>query len=165
MGGRFVVSGEGRRVDNGAVNSLPPPAAQWSGSNAFRLMPDDELAERRSSATSTMHTGGKSWTLEYDWVHPADGTQSGILLIGSAGDDGQVTVAWTDSWHQQPTLGVLLGRFVDGTIAVEMDYAPGWSWRIALRLGDDELRMVMHNVMPDLPDGYVVMDAAWSREA
>ena len=139
----------------------------WSGTNAFRLMPTDELFYGDSTATSAVEACGWGWSLRYSWVHPDDGEQSGLLLIASPTDDGSITAAWLDSWHQKPYLQAFTGTLADGTVSVSAEYAPGWTWRIEVGPGGDEgqLRMVMHNVVPeghgDFHGAYVVMDAVW----
>ena len=58
-----------------------------TGTCAFRLMPVDPLADGPSSALVT-RVGEQGFTLHYTWVHPADGEQRGVLLVGGVGGTG-----------------------------------------------------------------------------
>lgn len=150
------------------MNPLKEHHGTWSGTSTFRLMPTDDFANGPSSATSVAEADGWGWSLRYTWVHPEDGAQSGLLLIGSPDDDGSVNAAWTDSWHQKPHLALLTGTVADAGVDLETEYAAGWLWRISVRPAEDGLAMQMVNVVPDRgeegPGGpYVVMDATWSR--
>ena len=83
-------------------------AITLTGTCAFRLMPLDPLAEGPSSAAVTF-VGESGFTLHYTWVHPADGEQSGVVLVGGPDDAGAVEGALFDTWHQQPGLMSLRG--------------------------------------------------------
>ncbi|GAB3709951.1 hypothetical protein [Mariniluteicoccus flavus] len=127
------------------MDAMPLPLGSYAGTCAFRLMPTDDLVRGESSA--------------------ADGAQSGTLLLGSPDDDGSLTAAWVESWHQKPQLGQLTGRVTDDTVHLAMTYS-GWGWTIELSPTDGGLRMRMDNVIPDgvdeaEPGPYVVMDAHW----
>lgn len=140
---------------------------RWVGACAFRLMPTDEFASAPSFATSDDEADGFGWSLRYVWTHPADGVQSAMLLLGSPDQEGVVTAAWIDAWHQKPQLGVLSGSVVDGGVRVEMLYS-GWGWTIEVFADGAELRMVMNNVIPEgiegaQPGPYPVMDARWEH--
>src|SRR5262245_56436359 len=88
-------------------------AGTWSGSNGFRLMPTDELAEAPAAAAVTTPAGGHGLLVTYEWVHPADGPQEGVLLVGSPDDESQVvSAAWGDSWHQKPSILALTGSLI-----------------------------------------------------
>lgn len=148
------------------MNSLEHKAGRWVGTCAFRLLPTDELAAAPSSALSNVEAAGFGWSLRYDWTHPEDGLQTGMLLVGSPDEDGVVTGAWIDGWHQKPQLGVLTGTVVEGGVHVAMEYS-GWGWTIEVVGDGDGLRLVMCNVVPAGVDGaepgpYVVMDARWT---
>jgi hypothetical protein len=129
-------------------NALGRLAGTWEGTNGFRLMPADEL--HRAPATATMATaaGGHDVVVTYTWVHPQDGPQDGVLLVGSPDEHGQVTAAWGDSWHQQPSIRTFAGTVVGGRLEVSADYGGGWMWTIAIE-GDDPLAVTMYNVVPE----------------
>jgi hypothetical protein len=125
-------------------------AGSWVGTNGFRLMPSDPLAERAATVTVTIAAGGHLTSVAYSWEHPDDGPQDGLLVISSAGEDGSLVAVWGDSWHQQPaTMSLPGGRGTGETFEFAGDYGDGWGWRISLDGTDTEsLRMRMDNVIP-----------------
>lgn len=150
------------------MTSPAPTPGQWTGTNSFRLMPSDDLVCGTSTATTQSEANGFGSTLRYTWVHPQDGPQSGALLVGSPGDDGALTAAWIDSWHQKPELRLFSGSVKDQAVDLTAEWAPGWWWTIAIRSTADELRMVMECVVPQDPEQpeafsgpYVVMESTW----
>jgi hypothetical protein len=146
-------------------------AGTWRGTNGFRMMPTDEFDEGLVSATVTTAAGGNVVVVTYTWIHPEDGPQDGVLLVGSPAEQDQtVNAAWGDSWHQRPSILTLAGTSTGGRIEVTADYGGGWAWTIAVE-GEDPLRLTMFNVVPaehataDVAAGpYPVMRAELHRE-
>ena len=130
----------------------------WTGTNGFRLLPNDPLAEFPATANVTVAAGGHLTSVVYGWRHPDDGPQDGLIVIGTAGDDGSLTGIWGDSWHQQPApMSLAGGQGADGIVELV-----GSHWRIVFDNADAEnVWMRMDNVIPagqDLPAGpYPVM--------
>lgn len=146
-------------------------AGAWRGTNAFRMMPTDEFVDGPGTAIVTTAAGGNVVVVTYTWVHPQDGPQDGVLLVGSPGEQDQsVDAAWGDSWHQRPSILTLSGTSAGGRLEVTADYGGGWAWTIAVE-GEDPLRLTMFNVVPaelataDVAAGpYPVMRAELHRE-
>jgi hypothetical protein len=137
------------RSGAGAGASLGRLAGNWRGTNGFRLMPTDELQEAPATAVVTTAAGGHDVVLTYTWIHPDDGPQDGVLLVGSPDEQQQaVDAAWGDSWHQKPSILMFSGTLVDGRLEVIADYGGGWKWMITLE-GENQLLLTMHNVVPD----------------
>ncbi|AVZ77898.1 hypothetical protein SLUN_38340 (plasmid) [Streptomyces lunaelactis] len=130
---------------------LSDSVGTWAGTNGFRLMPDSPFAEFSATATVTLAAGGHLTSVAYSWEHPDDGPQDGLLVLGSAGDDGSLVAMWGDSWHQQPAPMSLSGsRGADATVKLDGSYDGGWGWRVVLEAaGEDSLRMRMDNVIPE----------------
>lgn len=156
-------------VRRGATTPAPRPydaaAGRWSGSADFRLLPTDDFSGGDSMLGVADAARGHALQLSYTWAHPDDGDQAGTLLLGVPAEDGAVSSAWVDSWHQ-PTPTALAGR-IDGTGTVTLDYeyAPGWRWEVEVRVADAVVDLVMRNTVPE-QDGepehtYDVMLAAW----
>jgi hypothetical protein len=137
------------------------PAGTRSGTNAFRLMPEDDGFEAPSSLDIRHTAGGRAVLLSYTWHHPEDGEQTGTLMLGTTGDDGVRTAGWVDSWHQ-PAVTLLAGT--DTVLGYE--YAPGWRWEVEVAPADGAVTMVMRNVVPDRDDEpglrYAAMRASWT---
>ncbi|MBC9715548.1 hypothetical protein H9Y04_23650 [Streptomyces sp. TRM66268-LWL] len=134
---------------------LSAAAGEWTGTNGFRLMPDDPLSERPATATLALAAGGHLTSLTYSWEHPDDGPQEGLLVIGRAEDGergegaGTLTATWGDSWHQKPAPMTLAGRLAeDGSVGLDARYGEGWGWHIAVTATAEGLRMRMDNVLP-----------------
>lgn len=152
--------------------TLSDCAGSWTGTNGFRLMRDDALAERPATISVTTAAAGHLTSVAYTWEHPEDGPQDGLLVIGAAGEDGALTALWGDSWHQKPEPRSLPGRAVSGgLLEFEADYGGGWRWVVVLDASDPQtLRMRMDNVIPadhaapGKPAGpYPVMEMAATR--
>lgn len=137
------------------------PTGDRSGSCAFRLMPTDEPADAPSTLNVFRAAAGRASVLSYTWTHPEDGDQAVTLLLGTPDDDGLVTGAWVDSWHQ-PAVALLTGH--DGILGYE--YAPGWRWEVQVSAADGVVSMQMHNLVPEQESEpavrYEVMRATWS---
>ena len=130
---------------------LPNSAGTWVGTNGFRLMPTDPLAEFPAKATVATAAGGHLASIAYSWEHPDDGPQDGLLVIGTADEGGSLVAMWGDSWHQKPAPRLLSGTHeTDLTLELEADYGGGWRWRVSFDATDaDSFRMQMDNVIPD----------------
>src|SRR5215831_8811833 len=129
---------------------LSDAAGAWAGTNGFRLMPNDPLTEFPATMTVTTAAGGHLTAVAYSWEHPEDGPQDGLVVIGSAGEDGSLIATWGDSWHQKPEPITLSGGHPVGeTVELAANYAGDWAWRILFDATDAEnLRMRMENVVP-----------------
>ncbi|MGY0003398.1 hypothetical protein [Micromonospora sp. I033] len=125
-------------------------AGSWSGTNGFRLMPADPLAESPAAITVTPAAGGHLTSVAYSWTHPDDGPQDGLLVVGAGHQEGTLVAVWGDSWHQQPTpMSLTGGPAPDGTFELTGEYGGGWAWRIVFDTADaGHLRMRMDNVIP-----------------
>ncbi|MEV4703063.1 hypothetical protein [Actinoplanes sp. NPDC049316] len=128
-------------------------AGSWAGTNGFRLMPGDPLAEAPATVTVTTAAGGHLTLVAYTWAHPGDGQQDGLLMIAAAGEDardGSLVAVWGDSWHQKPaTMSLPGGPAGEASFVFAGDYGGGWGWRIRFDATDPEnLRMGMDNVIP-----------------
>ena len=55
----------------------------WTGTNRFRLMPDDPAAEAHATAQLSLGARGNVAVVAYTWTHPADGEQEGLLGSGA----------------------------------------------------------------------------------
>lgn len=147
-------------------------AGTWTGSNGFRLMPSDPLAEAPAAAALTPAAGGNLLVVAYTWRHPDDGPQDGLLVVSPADAPDALTAMWGDSWHQHPAAMVLAGlRQPDAELRFSGEYAGGWGWRILLAAPEQgRLQLRMENVVPaehattELPaGGYPVMIMDLSR--
>ena len=147
-----------------------------SGTCAFRLMPNDPLVDGPSSGTLTP-VGAQGFTLHYAWVHPADGAQQGVLLVGGTDDAGRVEGALFDTWHQQPGLMTLHGTRNGDRVELAGTYMEEWGWTVAVEPAQEAVTMTMCNVVPESalsmapPEGppmsagpYDVMVASWRRD-
>ncbi|WP_433284970.1 hypothetical protein [Micromonospora sp. CA-244673] len=141
-------------------------AGSWAGTNGFRLMPPDPLAESPATVTVTTAAGGHLTSIAYSWTHPDDGPQDGLIVVGAGDREGSLVAVWGDSWHQQPTpMSLTGGPGTGATFELAGEYGGGWAWRIVFDAADGEhLRMRMDNVIPadqattEMPGGpYPVM--------
>lgn len=132
------------------MKTLSELTGTWTGTNGFRLMPEDQLAEYAATVSVSSGAGGHLTSVAYSWEHPADGRQEGLLVIGSTGEGDALTALWGDSWHQQPAPTVLSGSLHGGAVVeLEVGYGGGWLWRIRLDASDaDTLGLRMDNVVP-----------------
>lgn len=141
------------------------PLGDGAGSYAFRLLPDDDFDEGTSTVAVDDAASGRAVLVTYTWTHPADGPQTGTLLLGVPGDDGAVSAAWVDSWHQRDVVA-LTGMSTPTGAVVGYEYAPGWTWEIEVVVVDRSLSMVMRNGVPESDDGpaarYDAMRGIWS---
>jgi hypothetical protein len=134
-----------------AWTDVPLATLELSGSNAFRLMPEDDLFEAPATATVRSAAGGHALVVAYTWEHADDGPQDGVLLVSSPDDDGIVHATLMDSWHQKPGPMHLTGRLLeDGSGAsVSAVYYQVYEWEVDVRPVDGGLELDMRNVVPD----------------
>ena len=141
------------------------PLGDGAGSYAFRLLPDDDFDEGTSTVAVDAAASGRAVLVSYTWVHPADGPQTGTLLLGVPGEGGAVSAAWVDSWHQRDVVA-LTGTSTPTGAVVAYEYAPGWTWEIEVVIVDGSLSMVMRNGVPESDDGpaarYDAMRGSWT---
>lgn len=132
------------------MRSLSGFVGTWAGTNGFRLLPADPLAEFAAAATVTAAAGGNLTSVAYRWRHPDDGPQDGLVVVWAAGEDGALAAVWGDSWHQQPAPMSLSGsQDAAGTVELAAGYGDGWGWRIGFDTTDpDHFRIRMDNVVP-----------------
>ena len=129
---------------------LPNAHGSWAGTNGFRLMPSDPLAEFPARMSVTAGAGGHLTSVSYWWEHPDDGPQEGLLVIGPADQESSLVALWGDSWHQKPAPMIMSGSHGTGAVLeLEGNYGGGWRWRVTVDPTDaDNLRMQMDNVIP-----------------
>ena len=140
------------------------PLGDGDGQYAFRMLPDDEFAGGSSCVSVDMVALGRAALVSYTWTHELDGDQSGTLLLGVPGEDGAVTAAWVDSWHQRDVVQ-LTGTGSSTGAVVGYEYAPGWTWEIEVTVEEGALSLVMRNGVPEHDDGpaarYEVLRGRW----
>ncbi|WP_026911702.1 DUF1579 family protein [Patulibacter minatonensis] len=121
----------------------------WTGTNGFRLMPDDPLQDAPAGAVVRGAAGGHLTEIAYTWSHPQDGEQDGLLVLGAGEAPGTVVGLWGDSWHQKPEPRVLSGTSAGRVLTVSCTYAGDWGWQVVVDASDPEvLHLSMHNVIP-----------------
>jgi hypothetical protein len=153
------------------MESLADHVGAWTGTNQFRLMPDDPFQTSPATAQVSVAARGNLTTIAYTWAHPDDGPQEGLLVVAPGEEPHAVVTMWGDSWHQSPTPRVLHGTIDDGRIVVRYEYGDDWWWVITIDAATgDALVMQMDNVVPPsvAPDGagpYAAMVAELRRVA
>ena len=131
-----------------SANLLARHAGAWSGTNGFRMMPNDPLDVRPATAIVGLAAGGNLTSFSYTWEHATDGPQEGVILVWQDADEGAHAI-FADSWHQKPEPMPMTGAADDATIELEGEYGGGWKWRIVIESPNDAtLRMTMLNVVP-----------------
>ena len=82
---------------------LSESTGTWTGTNGFRLMPNDPLAEFSATVTVATAAGGHLTSVAYSWEHPDDGPQDGLIVIGSADETGSLEAGESCSTPPMPT--------------------------------------------------------------
>jgi hypothetical protein len=119
----------------------------WSGTNAFRMMPDDDYTSSPASLAIQRGPGDGALLIRYTWAH--EGADHAGLLLIAVGDEGAADAAWLDSFHQQPQWMGLSGAMHDsGRVSLAGTYAEVWAWRISIDPTDGVPEIVMDNVPP-----------------
>ena len=140
------------------------PLGDGAGSYAFRLLPTDEFDGGESRVSVDLAAAGRAVIVSYTWGHPVDGPQAGTLLLGVPDEDGAVSAAWVDSWHQRSVVALTGTRTAAGA-EVAYEYAPGWTWEIEVVVEAGSLALVMRNAVPGDCDGpaarYEAMRGRW----
>ena len=139
----------------------------WTGTNAFRLMPDDDPFEAPAALDLSTAAGGNLTLVAYTWSHSTDGPQSGHLTIGQGDEPDEAIALWADSWHQKPASTTLTGSVSDDTVTLTCSYAGDWQWIITLdTTASDTVLLRMDNVVPPSTGHaatYWAMNATFNR--
>jgi hypothetical protein len=152
------------------VEQLQSYHGPWTGTNRFRLRPNDEPYAAPMTAHLESGAGNTLTLLRYTWTHAESGPQDGLMLLGSGESPGEVVALWGDSWHQAPAARRMNGTAEPSLVTVAAEYGEGWEWRIVIDVVDPEvLHLRMDNVVPasatggDEPLVYWAMDAQLRR--
>lgn len=89
--------------------------------------------------------------LEYTWDYEGK-TERGSMIVATSERRNETTIGWSDSWHQNSAVMLLVGPSIDkvsckGTYHVHG--MPDWHWRIELEPLGDEFLFRMFNISPE----------------
>jgi len=93
--------------------------------------------------------GGNVVSLAYTWLHPDEGPQDGALVLGRANDGDAVIALWADTWHQSTARLFPDAEAAAGSVPLEYEYAPSWTWQVELIVAPGSLQIVMRNSVPE----------------
>ena len=149
------------------TDRLQSAMGTWTGTNALRMMPDDDFRNSAGSATVATHSAGNVATISYTWSDFAGQPQEGFLVLSDDEADGTVAAVWSDSWHQHPQWMALSGTVdADGRISVRGVYGDGTEqggWWIHIDPTDaTQLTMTMDNDMTETGQ-YEVVRSTYAR--
>jgi hypothetical protein len=131
------------------METLADHVGAWTGTNQFRLMPDDAFESSPATAQVSVAARGNLTTIAYTWSHPQDGSQEGLLVVAPSDEPHSVVTMWGDSWHQSPVPRVLEGAMESGRIVVSYEYGEEWRWQISIDATDPAaLTIQMDNIVP-----------------
>lgn len=135
------------------IERLATLTGRWAGPNRLWLEPG--TPERLSDATMTVAAAGQGRfvTFTYTWADEGK-PQDGLLVVGFEKERGVVTGHWLDSFHNgDKVMRLEGGPKPDDGMLIRGSYpaptGPDWGWTIAVEPGDEQFRLVMHNVTPD----------------
>jgi hypothetical protein len=149
------------------TDHLLAAVGEWSGTNALRMMPDDDFRRSSGTATTATHSGGNVATISYTWSDFDGHPQEGLLVLSDGEGDGTVAVVWSDSWHQHPQWMPMSGTVdADGRISVRGVYGEGaeqGGWWIHIDpTNAAQLTITMDNDMTETGQ-YEVVRAIYTR--
>ena len=122
----------------------------WVGTNAFRLMPGDVPSDAPMKATISRAAKGALTQIAYTWVHPDDGEQDGLLVIGHGEESSTAVAFWGDSWHQSPEPRTLEGTIDGEAVTLVYNYGGDWRWEVIVDASaPDQVVLTMNNVIPE----------------
>lgn len=135
-------------------------AGKFSGPGRLNLTWPGEpinIIEYKTTLTATAGGGGEFVKIDYTWEY--EGEQGGSMLVSIG--DGKVTMAWGDSFHQQPHLMICEGKTTEHGFVVHGSYpageGPDWGWRTELKkVSPTELHLLMTNIHPDGQEDWAV---------
>ena len=135
---------------------------KWQGKSRLHLswLPEDQrITESESDLVVAADPNCAYATVKYTWVHEGK-AQSGLLLV-AAGENGDASGGWADSWHQSGGVLALKGAGPDdGPLRLTGSYSAGeppeWGWRIEVESSESELVLRMINITPDGDEEWAV---------
>lgn len=98
--------------------------------------------------------------IEYRWSY--EGTvQHGVLIVAGNKLGGELSVGWVDSWHQNPNVMNMKGKWEkDNALSVRGSYSagsgPDWGWKFDLEMIGETLQFEMTNIHPDGKEEWAV---------
>ena len=144
-------------------------AGSYKGESTLHMpwMPEGQRIDEGPSSPHIefdMHT--QYATVTYTWTYEKK-EQERTILIASDDDGKDVTMGWSDSWHQSGGVMHLKGSVDKDEIVCKGKYsAPGtddWGWRITLGGSGDKLTMKMYNAMPT-GEEMLAVEAIYTKE-
>ena len=136
----------------------------WKGTSTLNLTHLPE-AERIRKSESTLNIKqephGQYARLSYVWEE--DGPQYGDMIICGNEGEAEVTVGWSDSWHQNTSVMHLAGGIQeDGSVSVLGSYGSpqwgDWGWRIVFENATpDRFLLKMFNISPEGEEEWAVL--------
>lgn len=133
----------------------------WEGTSSLSLpWQRKEPYDSNSSLHVDLGPKGTFAQIEYRWSHE-DVVHHGVLLVAGNKKGGTVQVGWVDSWHQNPNVMTMTGKWdSDDKFSVTGKYSagegPDWGWRFELALKGDTLHYEMTNIHPDGKEDWAV---------
>ena len=140
--------------------AVPKPirnaAGSYSGDSKLHMpwMPEGKrIAEGPSKLHIEFDRHTTFATATYIWTYEGK-EQEGTILIASDDEGKDVTMGWSDSWHQSGAVMHLQGSVEGDELSCKGKYkapgSPDWGWRITLgQTGDDKVTMKMFNATPE----------------
>ena len=138
---------------------------EWQGSNRLWLRPGEPVRESDTTASVALVAGDRFATVRYFWAEGGK-PQDGLLVVPA--EEQTADSFWVDSWHMGDKF-LLLRReeTKEGLLTARGTYAappgPDWGWRITIRSeSEDEMRIVMHNILPQ-GEELLAVEASYSK--
>ena len=153
--------------------AVPKPLKNSAGSFVGKStlhMPWMPEGQRQETSESKLHMEfdreAAFATITYTWSYQGK-EKEGLILIAGNEDGSDVTMGWSDSWHQSGGVLHLHGSVKDESVNCKGSYSvpghPDWGWRIEFKPGKNSLAMKMFNISPEGEEG-IAVDAEYTLE-
>lgn len=135
--------------------SIVNVSGAYTGASSLHMpwMPEGEQILSGPSTIEVVRDRHNTFaTLRYTWTYQGE-THEGTMIV-TANENGETSIGWSDSWHQNSSVMRLTGSSQDGSVSCPGSYpapeGPDWGWRIALEgPSTDSFKLTMFNIMPD----------------
>ena len=139
----------------------------WAGMNSLWLSPDEPARVSDTAASISVGMSDQVLSMQYTWSDKGR-PQEGLIIAQYNPKAGEVTAAWTDTWHLRDTFMACRGGVDDqGTMTMAGTYAAppdsDWGWRITIEpQTPSAFRLRMYNVSP-AGESQLAVEAVYAR--